>query len=94
MRSPNKWVKKPDTIPSKQVEEAEDLLWSMRGSYLIGRALHVLITQLDEIPKPLKEVSDLKDLRFIKDTLFNLVPDVLYEVGELLPQEKGLNADE
>lgn len=56
---------------------------SLRGHYLMGRAIYTLLEQLESVEQPYKEVSDIQDLKYIKDLLFDLFEDrVFAEMNE------------
>ena len=52
-------------------EQAFTLLDSMRGRYIISQALYYGIQELERVPAPYQEVSNLIDMRLLKEELFN-----------------------
>ena len=52
-------------------EEAFALLDSMRGRYIVSQALHYGIQELERVPQPYQETSNLMDMRLLKEELFN-----------------------
>ena len=52
-------------------EQAFELLDSMRGRYIVSQALHYGIQELERVPIPYREVSNLMDMRLLKEELFN-----------------------
>ena len=61
---------KPTAEPTLR-EEAFALLDSMRGRYIISQALHYGIQELERVPVPYQETSNLTDMRLLKEELFN-----------------------
>jgi hypothetical protein len=51
-------------------DKAMDLAQSMRGQLILGQALSLAIKQLETIPVPRREISNIKDMRFLRDELF------------------------
>ena len=85
MRSPSNWQIDGD-VSKDQIEEATKLLTSLRGKYLIGRALYTLLIKLDSVDSPYREASDIRDLKFIRDTLFSEFPPEVYETQDLVTE--------
>jgi len=52
-------------------DTAVRFLGSMRGRYIMAQALHYAIEALDSVEGVHKEVSNLDDMRYIRDELFN-----------------------
>jgi len=48
-----------------------EFLGSIRGRYIMAQALHYAIEALDSVEGVHKEVSNLDDMRYIRDELFN-----------------------
>jgi len=58
------------TVPSQQ-ELAANFINSMRGRYIIAQALNIAIGALEAVePGSMREVSNISDMRFIRDNLF------------------------
>tara|TARA_B100001105_G_C22115386_1_gene325155 strand:- start:284 stop:517 length:234 start_codon:yes stop_codon:yes gene_type:complete len=68
-----------DVINEKR-EMAENLMYSLRGRYLIERAVVVLIRELNQVQLPFKEVSDIADLTLIRTQLLNTFPDGTFDM--------------
>jgi hypothetical protein len=47
-------------------QEALDLSTSVRGKYIISKALTIAIKELEKKPKPYQESSDIEDMEFLK----------------------------
>lgn len=62
------------TENSRGVENPYQFLISARGAYLMGRAIDLLLASMDQVPEPFKEVSDMGDLNYLRDTIFGLMP--------------------
>ena len=56
-------------------EEAFALLDSMRGRYIVSQALHYGIQELEKVPVPYQEVSNLSDMKLLREELFNFPID-------------------
>jgi len=56
----------------KQLEEekAVAFLSSMRGKLIINRALYIAIKEMEAVEDTHKEVSDIADMVYLRDTLF------------------------
>ena len=52
-------------------DQAFELLNSLRGRYIISQALHYGIQELERVPVPYQETSNLTDMRLLKEELFN-----------------------
>jgi len=47
--------------------EGWKFLTSMRGLYIMGQALQMAIKELESVPYPLKQSSNISDMKFIRD---------------------------
>lgn len=66
----------------KEVDEAVQFaIASIRGRYIISQALHYGIQELSKVPSPHKEVSNIADMRYLKDTLFPF-PEELFAMNQ------------
>ena len=55
--------------------EAMVFLASMRGQYIVSQALHYGIEALTAVePETMQEKSNISDMEFLRDSLFNLYP--------------------
>ena len=54
-----------------EVELAGDFLASIRGRFIIAQALHYGIQELEKVKGVHKEVSNINDMHYLKDNLFN-----------------------
>jgi len=52
-------------------DQAFALLDSMRGRYIVSQALYYGIQELEKVPVPYQETSNLNDMRLLKEELFN-----------------------
>ena len=64
---------------TKEMDEAIEFAESLRGNYIIGQALFYAIKELEKVPSPYREVSNISDMKYIRDELYNF-PDELYTV--------------
>ena len=51
--------------------EAFALMDSMRGRYILSQALHYGIQELEKVPVPYQETSNLEDMTLLRQELFN-----------------------
>ena len=58
---------KTDTI-----KDAIKFAASHRGSYIIGQALYIAATELNKVPNPHKETSNIADMHYLMDNLYPL----------------------
>tara|TARA_Y100000310_G_C20314905_1_gene637961 strand:+ start:466 stop:675 length:210 start_codon:yes stop_codon:yes gene_type:complete len=66
------------TIAEKEQElrDASYFLTSMRGRFIIAKALHYGLQELEKVEGIHKEISDIADMNFLKTTLFNFPVEV------------------
>ena len=64
----------------EQIEEAGEFMSSMRGRFIMGKALFYAVRELEKVTGVHREVSDIDDMRYLQETIFNF-PDVIYEVA-------------
>jgi len=67
-------------ITNGKKEMAEALFYSLRGRYLMERAVVGLMKNLDAVELPYRESSDLADLTLIRTQLLNVFPDETFDV--------------
>jgi len=53
-------------------------LGSYRGQYIIAQALYYGIKALEAVDPPYQETSNLTDMKYLKETIFDL-PDILFD---------------
>lgn len=70
-------------ITDMKKEMAENLLYSLRGRYLIERAVVSLIRELNQVKGVHKEVGDITDLTLIRTNLLNTFPNSTFEQQEI-----------
>ena len=56
---------------------AIEFLLSMRGRLMMARALHYGIKELSKVEGVHKEVSDIADMQYLKNKLFNFPVEIL-----------------
>lgn len=56
--------------------QAIALVQSPRGQYIMSQALTLAIEKLEEVEPPLREVSNISDMRLIQEHLFPLYKEV------------------
>ena len=64
----------PDTetrkVDRQKFSTARDFFTSTRGQYIVGQALHIAIEALESVEGVHKEVSNISDMKYIRDELF------------------------
>jgi len=62
------------TSINKEAERANALTFmaSLRGQYIMAQALHYGIEALSMVEKPYREVSNLLDMEYLRDNLYQL----------------------
>ena len=60
-----------------ETENAVQFLSSMRGRLMMARALHYGIKELSKVEGVHKEVSDIADMQYLKNTLFDFPVEIL-----------------
>ena len=54
-------------------QEAIEFLGSVRGQYIMGQALQLAIESLESVePEVMREISNISDMKFIRDNLFSM----------------------
>jgi hypothetical protein len=58
--------------PNRSDAENEAILFvnSMRGKYIISQALEVAIKQMEAVPSPYTEVSNIADMKYLRSNFF------------------------
>ena len=67
-----------NTDSTKELHEAIEFAESLRGNYIIGQALYYAIKELEKVPSPYREVSNISDMKYIRDNLY-MFPEQLYD---------------
>lgn len=75
------------TSESKNLQAIE-LVQSYRGQYILSQALTVAIKVMEEVEPPHREVSNIEDMRFIRDHLFPIYAQI--HEAEERAREEGL----
>ena len=60
-----------------ETEDAVRFLSGMRGRLMMARALHYGIKELSKVEGAHREVSDIADMQYLKDELFNFPVEIL-----------------
>lgn len=74
------------------VETAYEFLNSVRGRYIMAQALNVAIRTMSDVPDPHKEQSNINDMEFLRDYIFNFPitsNEDMREIFEKLTKEKN-----
>jgi len=70
-------------------EHAFALLESLRGKYILSQALHYAIRELESIPSPYQETSNLQDMTLLRQEIFNF-PVENNDEAIAMAKEEGL----
>ena len=70
-------------ISRQKLHTARDFFTSTRGQYIVGQALHIAIMALESIESPHKEVSNISDMKYIRDELFPMYPALRLDHEEM-----------
>ena len=70
-------------------EQAVRFVNSLRGNLILSQALHYGIQELNRVPVPYREVSNLDDMQYLRDTLFNF-PVETNDIAIAMAKEEGL----
>ena len=69
-------------MTEEQKQSAIEFASSMRGRYILAQALFHAIKKLEAVtPEVMQEKSNIADMKYLRETLFDL-PDVLFEDSE------------
>ena len=60
-----------------ETKDAVKFLSSTRGRLMMARALHYGIKELSKVEGVHREVSDMADMQYLKDELFNFPTEIL-----------------
>ena len=60
-----------------ELEKAFRFSTGLRGRYVIAQALHHAINLMESVPSPHTELSDIEDMKYLRETLFNTFPETL-----------------
>ena len=58
------------------------LVNSQRGAYIIGQALHIAVEEMEKVPEPHREISNIDDMKLIRDELFPLYTRIVQVKSE------------
>lgn len=61
---------------NESIQEALKFAASARGSYIIGQALSIAVTELERVPEPFKEVSNIADMKYLIANLYPIFDSI------------------
>ena len=64
-------------------KEAMDFAMSIRGHYIISQALHYGIEAMSKVESPYKEVSNINDMQYLKEHVYNFPVEPMFETKEI-----------
>jgi len=56
---------------AEELELAGEFASSMRGRFIISKALHYAIGDLEKVEGAFQEVSDIADMKYLREQIFN-----------------------
>lgn len=62
------------TLTDEDKKEAIEFAGGNRGTYIISQALHIAINKLMEEKEEFRELSNISDMQYLRDYLFNQYP--------------------
>ena len=62
----------------RELEQSYNFANGLRGRYIIAQALHHAINLMEHVPSPHTEVSDIGDMKYLRDTLYNTFPETMF----------------
>ena len=69
-------------------DKAVVLIGSQRGNYIISQALHIAIKALEQVEPPaMREISNISDMRLIRDQLFPIFSVIEASLASTLEDE-------
>lgn len=63
----------------REIQKALKFANGLRGQYVIAQALHHAIKLMGHVPSPHTERSDMADMEYLREKLYNIFPDTLLE---------------
>ena len=57
-------------MKKNNLDSATDFAKSIRGKFILGQALHYAIIELEKTDRPLREVSNISDMKLLRDFLY------------------------
>ena len=67
-------------VDREKLEMAGEFASTLRGRYIISKALHYGIQELERVEGVHKEVSDISDMKFLRDNIFNFPVETLVPI--------------
>ena len=62
----------------KELEQAQQFSVGLRGQYIMAQALYHAINLMEHVPSPHTEKSDISDMKYLRDMLFNIFPQTIF----------------
>ena len=63
----------------RKIEQAYNFAMGLRGRYVIAQALHHAIKLMENVPEPHTETSDIGDMKYLVENLYNTFPSDYFE---------------
>ena len=64
---------------AEDLELAGEFASSMRGRFIISKALHYAIGELEKVEGAFKEVSDIADMKYLREQIFSFPIELIDE---------------
>ena len=62
------------------LKETIEFANSIRGQYIISQSLWYAINELKKVKKPYREESNIEDMKFLMDNLFDIFPTLKEQI--------------
>jgi hypothetical protein len=62
-----------------EITEAMQYMASMRGRYIMSQVMYVAIRAMESVEEPHRETSNIRDMKYLRDEVFNDFPDIVFE---------------
>jgi hypothetical protein len=76
---------------TEEKKKISDFVNSMRGTYIISQALYYTIRELESVPEGRRELSNIKDMEYLREHVFNIFPIAGEVEPSLHDKEKVIN---
>ena len=70
--------------------KASAFINSLRGRYIMAQALHYAIQALSAVEGVHREVSNIKDMEYLRSTLFNDFPDEIFTTAKMFAKQPNV----
>jgi len=68
-------------------KEAIEFMGGMRGQFILSQALYIAVQELEKVPLPNREASNISDMKYLLDNLFTIYKHVAAVKAACAPRE-------